>query len=58
MEIVDIVKETKRGSVEISMLNIMECLVYLPEKDADRIIDSMKESVKQIRDRKEGKNND
>ena len=38
MEIVDIVKETKRGSVEISMLNIMECLVYLPEQDADQII--------------------
>lgn len=40
------------------MLRIIEALVYLPEKDADRIIDSMKESVKQIRDRKEGKNND
>lgn len=58
MGIVDIVKETKRGSVEISMLNIIECLVYLPEQEADQIIDRMKQTVKQIREGKaaNGKN--
>lgn len=58
MEIVDIVKETKRGSVEISMLNIMECLVYLPEQDADQIIDRMKQIVKQIREEREVKHDE
>lgn len=58
MEIVDIVKETKRGSVEISMLNVIECLTYLSEQDADQIIDRMKQTVKQIREEKaaNGKN--
>ena len=58
MEIVDIVKETKRGSVEISMLNIMECLVCLPEQDADQIIDRMKQIVKQIREKREVKHDE
>lgn len=58
MEIVDIVKETKRGSVEISMLNIMECLVCLPEQDADQIIDRMKQIVKQIREEREVKHDE
>lgn len=58
MEIVDIVKETKRGSVEISMLNIMECLVCLPEQDADQIIDRMKQTVKQIREEREVKHDE
>lgn len=58
MEIVDIVKETKRGSVEISMLNIMKCLAYLPEQDADQIIDRMKQAVKQIREEREVKHDE
>lgn len=58
MEIVDIVKETKRGSVETSMLNIIECLVYLPEQEADRIINRMKQTVKQIREEREVKHDE
>lgn len=58
MEIVDIVKETKRGSVETSMLNIIECLVYLPEQEANRIIDRMKQTVKQIREEREVKHDE
>ena len=58
MEIVDIVKETKRGSIETSMLNIMECLAYLPEQYADQIIDRMKQTVKQIREEREVKHDE
>lgn len=52
MEITEIVKETKRGSLEISMLNVMECLVCLSEQEADHIIDRMKQTVKEIREEK------
>ncbi len=58
MEIVDIVKETKRGSVETSMLNIIECLVYLPEQEADQVIDRMKQTVKQVREEREVKHDE
>lgn len=58
MEIVDIVKETKRGSVEISMLNIIECLVCLPEQEANQAIDRMKQTVKQIREEREVKHDE
>lgn len=58
MEIIEFVKETKRGSLEISMLNVIECLVYLSEQEADHIIDRMKQTVKEIREEKaaNGKN--
>lgn len=45
-------------SVEISMLNVIECLVYLPEQDADQIIDRMKQTVKQIREEREVKHDE
>lgn len=58
MNIIDVVTEAKRGSVEISMLNVIECLVYLPEQDADQIIDRMKQTVKQIREEREVKHDE
>lgn len=58
MKIIESFILRERESVEISMLNIMECLVYLPEQDADQIIDRMKQTVKQIREEREVKHDE
>lgn len=38
--------------IEVSMIRIVEVLVYLPEQEADQIIDRMKQTVKEIREEK------
>ena len=48
----------ERGSVETSMLSIIQALVYLPEQDADQIIDRMKQTVKEIREKREVKHDE
>ena len=48
----------ERRSVETSMLSIIQALVYLPEQDADQIIDRMKQTVKEIREKREVKHNE
>lgn len=58
MKIIESFILRERGSIETSMLNIMECLVYLPEQDADQIIDRMKQTVKQIREEREVKHDE
>lgn len=58
MKIIESFILRERESIETSMLNIMECLVYLPEQDADQIIDRMKQIVKQIREEREVKHDE
>lgn len=48
----------ERRSVETSMLSIIQALVYLPEQDADQIIDRMKQTVKEIREKREVKHDE
>lgn len=58
MKIIESFILRERESIETSMLNIMECLAYLPEQDADQIIDRMKQIVKQIREEREVKHDE
>lgn len=58
MKIIESFILRERESIETSMLNIMECLAYLPEQDADQIIDRMKRTVKQIREEREVKHDE
>lgn len=58
MKIIESFILRERELIETSMLNIMECLVYLPEQDADQIIDRMKRIVKQIREEREVKHDE
>lgn len=58
MKIIESFILRERESIETSMSNIMECLAYLPEQDADQIIDRMKQIVKQIREEREVKHDE